>query len=368
MQDKLGLYIHIPFCGKKCPYCSFYSVSYSKSAVEEYCLNMIKQIVYYGRLYKNKTVDTVYFGGGTPSLIGSDRIAEILDAVVRSFNTELQEVTVEVNPNSGKVLDYALMKKYGVNRISVGMQSVNDNELKILGRRHSKSDIENLIDKIRASQISNISLDLMCCIPEQTVDSLAKSIEFCKAADVSHVSSYMLKLEEGTPFYNNSDKLCLPDEDNERELYLFMCRVLSEYGFKQYEISNFAKPGFESRHNIKYWNCDDYLGLGPAAHSLTDGRRFYFENNFSDFYDNKTVFESCGADEEEYSMLRLRLSDGLRNDLFMRRFDKPLPDEYFKRAAKLQKMELVRVDDNSISLTGSGFLLSNPVTAKILWG
>lgn len=368
MSDKLGIYIHIPFCGKKCPYCSFYSISYKKNTVNEYCGELLRKIEYYGNLYKNKKVDTVYFGGGTPSLIGTDWLVKILDAVNNSFNADLDEVTVEVNPNSAMLLDFSLLKKYGVNRISVGMQSANDNELQILGRRHCKEDIEKLIDKIRSAQINNISLDLMCCIPEQTVESLASSIGFCKDMEINHISSYMLKIEEGTPFYNNADKLNLPDEDTERELYLFMCQRLQQYGYNQYEISNFSKSGFESRHNLKYWNCDDYLGLGPAAHSMVDCKRFYYNDNFRDFYDNKIVFESDGGYDEEYAMLRLRLSDGLRNDLYFRRFNKRLPKEYFERAHKLVRTGLVRVDDNSIALTSSGFLLSNSVTAKILWG
>ncbi|MCQ4022128.1 MULTISPECIES: radical SAM family heme chaperone HemW [unclassified Ruminococcus] len=368
MQDKLGLYIHIPFCGKKCPYCSFYSVAYSKSTVEEYCHNLINIIRHYGKLYDSKVVDTVYFGGGTPSLIGSEWLAKILDAVNNSFKNDLTEVTIEVNPTSGKFIDYNLLKIYGVNRISVGMQSSNENELKILGRKHSNSDIEKLLYKIRASGIDNISLDLMCCIPQQTIDSLAQSIDFCNAMDVKHISSYMLKIEEGTLFYKNVDKLSLPDEDTEREMYLFMCNKLMQYGYNQYEISNFSKQGYESRHNLKYWNCDDYLGIGPTAHSMVDCERFYFNNNFKEFYDNKTVFEANGGDEEEYAMLRLRLSEGLRDDLFVQRFDKPLPSDYFIRALKLQSAGLVKVDNNSIALTSSGFLLSNSVTAKILWG
>lgn len=368
MQEKMGIYIHIPFCGKKCPYCSFYSVAYSKSTVDEYCLNLIKNIEAYGKKYSSKIVDTVYFGGGTPSLIGSDWLSRILSSVTSSFNTALEEVTVEVNPSSGMRLDFDLLKRHGVNRVSVGMQSVNENELKLLGRNHSADKVQKLISKIHTAGIDNISLDLMCCIPEQTIASLGKSIDFCNEMGVRHISSYMLKIEEGTPFYANADKLKLPDEDAESEMYLYMCDRLSRYGYLQYEISNFSKPGFESRHNLKYWNCDDYLGLGPAAHSMVDGKRFYFDNDFADFYNDNAIFEAYGGDEEEYAMLRLRLKDGLRDDLYYSRYKKHIPDDYIQRGKKLEKAGLVSVSDNVVSLTTRGFLLSNSVTARLLWG
>lgn len=368
MQNNLGLYIHIPFCGKKCPYCSFYSVPYSKATVDEYCEKLIESIFAYGKKYNSKTVDTIYLGGGTPSLLGTERIKNIVLAAKKAFNSNPIEVTIEVNPTSGTKLDYKILFEVGVNRVSIGMQSVNENELKNLKRNHSISTVKKLIEKIKNSGICNISLDLMCCIPEQTIDSLEKSIKFCAEMGVTHISSYMLKIEEGTPFFNQRQNLLLPDEDYERELYLFMCKKLEELGYHQYEISNFSKSGFESRHNLKYWNCDDYLGIGPAAHSLVDFKRFFYNNSLQDFYNNKIVFESLGGDEEEFIMLRLRLKEGVNNDLYYNRFGKNLPKEYLERGKKLSSLGLTKVEENSISLTTEGFLLSNTVIAKILWG
>lgn len=368
MQNKLGLYIHVPFCGTKCPYCSFFSCRYSKTASDEYCEHMLKTFKLYSQRYSNKTVDTVYFGGGTPSLLGTARLITLLNATFECFNCSGEEITIEVNPLSGMNLDYSALFKAGLNRVSIGMQSVNSDELSILGRKHTADTIKALVYKIRQSGIDNISLDLMCCIPNQDITSLKKSIHFCKELDVNHISAYMLKIEEGTAFYQQRDLLNLPSEDDERNLYLYLCNELKELGYKQYEISNFSKPGFESKHNLKYWNCDDYLGLGPSAHSLVDGERFFYKDDFLSFYNNVTEYESEGADAEEYAMLRLRLREGIKSQLYFERYHKAVPKEYFTRAKELKTYNLARVTDNSISLTPEGFLLSNLLTAKILWG
>lgn len=368
MQDKLGLYIHIPLCGKKCPYCNFYSCRYTKEMSDEYCANLTAMIKLYSQRYKSKTLDTIYFGGGTPSLLGTQRLVSLLDAIYKYFNCAVKETTIEINPGSGMKLDYSELAKAGLNRVSIGMQSVNADELAELGRKHTPDTIRELVCKIRNGGIDNISVDLMCCIPNQDIASLNKSIHFCKELDVNHISAYMLKIEEGTPFYQKRDLLNRPNEDEERNLYLFLCNELENLGYKQYEISNFSKPGFESKHNLKYWNCDDYLGLGPSAHSLVDGRRFYFKDGFSDFNNNITTFESEGGDEEEYSMLRLRLTQGLISEGYFERYHKPIPEEYFVRARELMSHNLTNVTDDSISLTTEGFLLSNSVIAKILWG
>lgn len=368
MSNNLGLYIHIPFCGKKCPYCSFYSVSYSGSAVNDYCNGLTAVIQKYGNEYKDKIVDTLYFGGGTPSLIGTDKLLKIISVVKSSFKTDLSETTLEVNPTSGLYLDFSKLKKAGVNRISIGMQSANENELKILGRNHSLKKVQELVEKIHLCGIDNISLDLMCGIPEQTIYSLEKSIEFCVSLQVQHISSYILKIEENTPFFSQRDKLNLPTEDMESELYLFMCEKLKSLGYEQYEISNFSKPGFKSKHNTKYWNCDCYLGLGPTAHSFVDSKRFYYDASFKDFYDDKTIFEGNGGDEEEFTMLRLRLSEGINNYQYFKRYNKMIPNEYFERGKQLSKIGLTTVNSEGIALTTKGFLLSNLVISKILWG
>ncbi len=311
--------------------------------------------------------DTIYIGGGTPSIIGDRALIGILESIYDSFSCCDPEVTIEVNPSSGSMLDFAALRRSGVNRVSIGMQSAVESELKLLQRRHTREDVKRLVYNVKDAGIDNVSIDLMCCIPNQSLETLGESIEFCCSLDVSHISSYMLSIEEGTAFYGIKDSLKLANEDEEKQMYLYMCRQLEKHGYAQYEISNFAKKGYESKNNLKYWNCDDYLGIGPSAHSLIDKKRFYFGESLDDFYSGKILFEPDGGSPEEYSMLRLRLTEGLRGDLYRERFGTEIPSEYISRALKLEKHGLVKVDGERIRLTPNGFLLSNAVTARILW-
>ena len=319
-------------------------------------------------MLKNTRLDTVYIGGGTPSMLKTKGLAAIVQAARRLFQAEPREISVEINPSSGLLIDFSKLKEAGVSRISVGMQSIDDEELKRLGRIHSASDTQLLLEKIKIGGIKNISADIMIGTPGQGLESISRAIDFCLKNEVKHISAYMLKIEEGTEFYRRQNELNLPDENTESDMYLYMCQEMERRGYKQYEISNFAMPGFECRHNLKYWNCDDYLGIGPAAHSLVDGNRFYYENSFEDYYNGKTKYESAGGDPEEYAMLRLRLTDGLRNDLYKERYKVNIPKEYFERAKKLAVQGFVKICGDSICFTPKGFLLSNSVTAKILWG
>lgn len=259
-MKNLGLYLHIPFCDGKCPYCDFYSIKNDKKTIDEYVANLNKKILSYKD--KNFIADTVYFGGGTPSLLGTERIISILNTVKQGFGDVSSETTLEVNPDSASLLDFEMLKFYGVNRISVGLQSANENELRSLGRKHTALDAAKTVDEVRKSGIKNISLDLMIGISGQTLNSLENSINFCANLDVSHISAYILKIEEGTAYYKNKNNLILPDEDTVCDFYEYMVKKLSSCGFNQYEISNFAKAGQESKHNLKYWNCEEYLGIG----------------------------------------------------------------------------------------------------------
>lgn len=359
----IGLYLHIPFCNGKCPYCDFYSVMPQNKTVENYVDMLCKKIDEENRLY-----DTVYFGGGTPSLIGADNIAKIMSHINRTDNCE---VAVECNPSdTGGInsnFDFSLIAECGVNRISMGLQSANDNERKHLGRRGGCSDVERAIKKATDAGITNISLDLMLGLPEQSFDSLKNSIEFCKNSGAKHISAYILKIEEGTPFFKIKNSLDIPDEDITSDLYLFAVDELEKAGYKQYEISNFSLKGFESRHNLKYWHCEEYLGIGSAAHSFVDGKRFYYSRSIDDFISGiSPIDDGFGGDEEEYIMLALRLSEGLIFNEYEKRFLKPFPEETIKRAQMLQKHGLVTVNKNAIALTVKGFLLSNSVICSLI--
>ena len=262
----LGLYIHIPFCAVKCAYCDFYSLNYNSSLVSKYVETLCKRI-------KNidKVFDTVYFGGGTPSLIGAENINKILGCV--NFREDA-EITVEVNPKSYKSNFFKKIYEGGVNRISIGAQSANDNELKLLTRKHNFDDVKRTVSDAKEAGFENISLDIMIGIEQQNISSLENTLSKCIELKPTHISCYMLKIEENTGFYNL--KLNLPSEEEVSNMYLFLCDYLEKEGYNQYEISNFSRENRESKHNLLYWECEDYIGLGPAAHSFIEGKGIIF--------------------------------------------------------------------------------------------
>lgn len=365
-MNKIGLYIHIPFCKSKCPYCDFYSLRTGEADCESYA-SAVKSSLQSWAERTDKKADTLYLGGGTPSLLGGEKISRIVLAAKESFDCD-GEITVECNPSCVDGDFFKRIAAVGVNRVSLGMQSAVDSERKKLGRIADVKAVEQAIDKAHLAGIENISLDLMIGIPEQNEKSLAQSLEFCASSGATHISAYILKLEEGTWFYNNVQKLNLPDEDLTADLYLQMVGFLEESGFSQYEISNFAKPGYESKHNLKYWNCEEYLGIGPAAHSFLDGKRFYYPRDIKAFEKgDEPIFDCDGGDLQEYIMLRLRLSDGLIFSEAKKRFDGFSKEEYIKKALLFERAGLVKTDENSISLTAQGFLLSNGIIEKIIY-
>ena len=365
--DSPGLYIHIPFCASKCPYCDFYSLKADEETKDRYTHAIIKNIILKQEQH-GISFPTVYFGGGTPSLLGSKRLVEIL----RSINkAEGCEVTVECNPSdlceNWTPDDMLALADAGANRISMGMQSAIDNERKKLGRRAGKKEVAKAVELVKNAGIDNFSLDLMLGIPFQTTDTIRESIEFCAESGAKHVSSYLLKIEQGTPFEKVEKLLDLPDEDECCDMYLAACECLEEHGYKQYEISNFAVPGYESRHNLIYWDCREYLGIGASAHSFFDGNRFYYERDINAFIDGaKPIDDGEGGSFEEYAMLRLRLADGLKNDSVKARFGFEIPAEMLEKSRLFEKNGLTVTDGKNFSLTPKGFLVSNSITASLL--
>lgn len=364
-MNSLGVYIHIPFCASKCKYCDFFSRQGTAEEMNRYTAAVNNELISWGKRLM-RSADTLYIGGGTPGLIGAERLISIAAAARSAFNLKNAEVTAELNPSSsGDGFNFELLKRGGFNRLSIGMQSSADNELRRLGRIHTSNDVENTVKRARAAGFDNISLDLMLCIPEQTKESLMRSIDYCASLGVDHVSAYILKIEEGTPFYKDRAELTL-DEDIQAEMYMLACEQLEKAGYRQYEISNFAKPGKESRHNLKYWNCDEYLGIGSAAHSYLNGKRFYVSRSFDEFYNGVCHDDGDGGSIEEYIMLRLRLTDGLTQVGFRERFGMDIPDKYFSRADKFEKTGLVVCDEKGIRLTRKGFLVSNTLISEII--
>ena len=272
----LSIYIHIPFCKSKCPYCDFFSARPQEDgALDAYVQAVCSRVFAFGETYGRRKVGTVYFGGGTPSVLGAERLCAILQTVKEVFDVQPDaEVTAECNPADVNRAFFETLKAGGFNRISMGMQSANADELRLLGRRHTAEDVKKAMRAAREAGIDNVSVDLMLALPGSDCDKLKKSIDFCAALDADHVSAYILKIEPGTPFASMADTFELPDEDGAADQYLFMTQRLRELGYAQYEISNFTRPGKESRHNLQYWRCEEYLGIGPAAHSFMVGDRY----------------------------------------------------------------------------------------------
>ena len=365
--NNLGLYLHVPFCKSKCAYCDFYSFNADGHTKTDYTAVLQEHLKLSGaRLCA--VADTLYFGGGTPSLLGGERISTLIETAKTSFGDNFKEITVEVNPGDDLEKDFKLMKSAGVNRLSIGVQSALPDELKALSRRHSAEDAKRTVELARLSGITNISVDLMLGIPNQTKESLAQSLEFVLSLNPTHVSCYILKIEPQTTFGKaNINELNLPDDDTVADLYLQMCEFLGNAGLEHYEVSNFALPGYHSKHNMKYWNCEEYLGLGPSAHSFINGKRYYFERDLNKYLTKpEIIFDDNGGTEEEYLMLRLRLIDGVDFNEYTKKFGKLFPSEITKRAHKFAKVGLVSITENGFHLTEKGFLVSNSVISDLI--
>ena len=362
-----GIYIHIPFCNTKCPYCDFYSFKADENQKDSY----LKAVLHCLEEYKDKitdTVDTVYFGGGTPSVFGGERISEIINHIKENYSLcDNAEITVECNPSSVTGEFIHRIKNAGVNRVSMGMQSAVATERLALGRQSDTDKISRCISLLKNEGIDNISLDLMLGVPGQTMESLDESIDFLLSSSVKHISAYMLKVEEGTPYHTYRNSLNLPDEDTVCEMYLHTVKRLREMGYGQYEVSNFCLHGYESRHNLRYWHCEEYLGIGPSAHSFLNGRRFYFDRDFNSFITDPTpIPDGEGGSEEEYIMLCLRLNEGLSDKKYYERFGKHIDRKVFQRAEDFEKMGLLTIENDTIRLNEEGFLLSNTIIGELI--
>lgn len=360
----IGIYLHIPFCKRKCDYCDFYSLVGKEDLIEKYTQSLISSLEEWGKRISRRA-DTLYFGGGTPSLLSPEQIGRIIKTARDSFSLTDAEITLECNPSTVYDGFFEQVAECGVNRISLGLQSANAAERGALGRKATPEQAEYAVRSAQRSGITNISLDLMLALPGQTEKTLIESIDFCQSVGAKHVSAYILKPEENTPFAKRTAEH--PSEDFAADMYLLACNELENRGYKQYEISNFCKDGFESRHNMKYWLCEEYLGLGPAAHSFIGGKRMYFERSIDSFLSGaEPIFDCSGGGFEEFCMLRLRLAQGLEGAEMQREFGRPLPERMIKKAQELKKYGLVVCDGRSIRLTKQGFLVSNSVISALL--
>lgn len=365
-EATIGLYLHIPFCRSKCPYCDFYSNRGTPEQLQAYCIALQRRIQESFAALQCKA-DTLYIGGGTPSVLGADRLESLINQAKQDFLTETAEVTVECNPYQLPPDFFRRLAAVGVNRVSFGLQSAVDAERRILGRLSDRKAVEVAVKAAQSAGICNISLDVMLGIPEQTEKSLSQTLDFCLSLGVPHISAYMLTIEQGTVFWNRREQYAFPDADRTADFYLQLCETLETQGLRQYEISNFAKSGAESRHNLKYWHCAEYLGLGPAAHSFLHGKRFYFPRDTQAFLNgNEPLPDGDGGDFTEYAMLALRLTEGLCESKVQARFGHKIPQEMREKAQIFVQNGYVTADESRIALTRNGFLLSNAILAALL--
>ena len=369
----LGLYIHIPFCRTKCLYCDFCSfVSRDDGERERYVDALLREI--HERGTDKYAVDTVYFGGGTPSLLSSQQIGRILSAVRENFRlTDDVEVTLECNPmthlDDGKEY-FSAIHRLGVNRLSLGVQSALDSELKLIGRRHTFEEAKRTFSCARESGFDNISIDLMFGIPSQTVKSLDYSLDEFISLGAEHISIYSLQLEEGTPLHRMQSRYEIADDDAVADMYATINQKMKGAGYIHYEISNFAKEGKESRHNSKYWRLDEYLGLGLAAHSDFGGERSENTCDLSDYLEGKYYLsgnEIGKAEREvEFVMLGLRMSEGISKSEFYERFKIDFDEKYGEKVKNLAKLDFVSDSPDKFALTEKGFAVSNMILSQIL--
>lgn len=357
-----GLYIHIPFCKRKCPYCDFYSLEgQTEDILNAYISRLIKEAQSYS--HKNISVDTIYIGGGTPSLLSAEQISALLDALRVSFNVSKNaEITLEANPSSVDRIKLCGFLNAGINRLSFGIQSAVDDELVRLGRLHNFERAREAVLLANELGFKNISADLMIATEGQTPARLRYSVLSLAELPVQHISCYMLKIEDGTPFSKRN--LSLPTDDESAELYLTAVSELKSSSFNQYEISNFSKEGFESRHNLKYWQSEEYIGLGTAAYSYFEGVRFHNERNLKGYLnseDIRIIDEQSVDKAEEYLLLSLRLSKGVSVKKYISLGGR---GELLQRANQLPA-NLIKINGDNIHLTAEGFLVSNDIIARL---
>lgn len=361
-----GLYIHIPYCAARCQYCDFYTSATGCGVPDAYVDSMINDFRRFApRNESGHPVPpaTVYFGGGTPSLLAPSQLHRMLAVFSPIAGAE---ITLEANPESAMLKKLACFRQAGVNRLSLGIQTTSDTSLKRLGRLHSARQAREVLGNARKAGFANISADIMLALPGYTNREFDDTLQMLQQAGVTHISAYLLKIEPCTPFGRTPPKN-LPTPDQAADGYLHAVAALQQAGFPQYEISNFAPPGFESRHNLIYWNCGEWLGLGPSAHSSLNGHRFSFapdiEAALSGFLQPK---EEGPCTASDYIMLRLRLAAGLSERDLYHRFSFCLTQNQKNFLNRLAAKGLAHTTEEGWALTPSGFLVQNSILAQLL--
>lgn len=403
MKRELELYIHIPFCMKKCAYCDFLSGPAPRETIDRYVTALVAEIRQYQKLAENYRVTTIFFGGGTPSILSGGQMKEIFDALRDVFEIQADaEITMEANPGTVTKENLQAYRACGINRISFGLQSVDDKELKLLGRVHTMRQFEESYDLARKAGFQNINVDLISAIPGQTVASWEHTLDTVIRMNPEHISAYSLIIEEGTPFYEiygenakeEQDSRCekcladdgkqmdigknfpkLPDEEAERCMYELTAEKLEAAGYLQYEVSNYAKPGYACRHNKGYWQRVEYLGIGTGAASLIENERYQHisdtdlyirANGKLDQIEEEKEKLDWNAQVEETMFLGLRMKEGVNKQNFRERYHREIQEVYGEVLEKLKEEGLLREEEERICLTKRGNDLSNYVLAQFL--
>ena len=371
-ERPLGLYLHIPFCAAKCAYCDFYSLARSEDKMDDYVTALCRHLAESAPQADRHRVETVYLGGGTPSYLGAKRLTALLKTVKKRYRLSPDaEITLEANPDSaGDTRALRKLRRAGFNRLSLGVQSSDDDILKAIGRIHTWEQVKTAVSAARTAGFDDLNLDLIYGLPGQTMEIWRKSLADAVSLAPEHISAYGLKLEPGTPLYARRDALPLPDDDLQADMYLFAVDYLSENGYAQYEISNFARPGRASRHNLKYWRMEEYAGFGPGAHSDWGGIRYAYERDLDGYIAGELRLSESSQipqreREQEYVMLSLRTVDGISRrevEYGYRRAFAPLETLFQTYAAH----GLAETTADGWRLTPRGFLVSNQIIGALL--
>ncbi|MBQ9115971.1 MAG: radical SAM family heme chaperone HemW [Clostridia bacterium] len=377
-NKKLGIYIHVPFCRSKCLYCDFYSLPAARAElIESYISYLCDHIRMLGEAAKGRTVDTVFMGGGTPTLLSLSQLERITNALGEVFSIEGgAEFTMEANPATFDLEKLLGIKGMGVNRISIGMQSAAPEELRLIGRSHRIAEVESAVDAVNRAGFDNFNLDIMYGIPDQTWVSFIDTLKVVERLSPAHVSVYGLQLEEGTPLYNRREKYIFPTEDEEKEMNRLALYALESAGYKRYEISNYAREGYECKHNLRYWKQGEYLGIGAAAHSYFNAVRYRAPDSIDEYIDavNRRDIASLTLDGEridgeeyasEYIMLRMRLTEGVSPEEF--RCDTGADFSVYER--RMQPFVCsghIKYENGRYFFSAEGFDVSNYILAQLI--
>jgi oxygen-independent coproporphyrinogen-3 oxidase len=370
VTDAIGLYVHIPFCRSKCSYCDFCSHVPRESEYAKYTDALVRQIKAYKR-DERIAVGTIFFGGGTPSLLPLEYMERIMLSVREAFAVlPGAEITIEANPKTLTPEGLAMYKRLGFNRISIGAQSFHKNELKILGRIHSPEDVSEAVAMCRSAGFLNVNIDLMYGIPEQSLSSFEQSLDRAIALSPTHISCYGLMLEEGTPLYERRESLTFPGESAECEMYYLAAEKLRAAGYEHYEISNYAKDGFYSFHNLIYWHTDEYIGVGLSAHSYFGKKRYSSSPDFSEYLSDPELQYITDEDDAggsfEYAMLALRLAEGLSLNEYKARFGASFEEGREQKLSELEAAGYLLRENGRVALTERGFYVSNSILCELL--